>query len=90
MHRRGFQSGGCSINIDSPTSVEPFFANWNGEIATRVATAGQALVDMHGHFYAHGFNTPPNWFASDCTYPNSTGHDQLRQLFYLHITGQAF
>jgi lysophospholipase L1-like esterase len=85
-----FKSGGCVVNIDSPSPTDPFFASWNGEIADRVADHAQLVADMHKHFQGHGFNHPPNWYASDCTHPNTTGHDQVRQMFFESITGQAF
>jgi len=85
-----YQTGGCTINVNSPLPTDPFFAGWNDEIASRVLAAGQTSADMHGYFYGHGFNNPPNWYASDCTHPKSTGHDQLRQLFFsLITTGQV-
>lgn len=68
---------------------DPFFTNWNEVIATRVTQHGQTLADMHAHFYGHGYNHPPSWYANDCTHPNATGHDQLRRLFYEKITGEA-
>ena len=56
-------------------------------IAATVADNGQTSVDMHEHFYGHGYHTPPNWYASDCTHPSTLGHDELRRLFYYHVTG---
>jgi len=79
----------CAFSFPVALPTDGYFANWNGEIATRVQAQGQRLVDMHGHFYGHGFNNPPNWYHTDCTHPNSTGHDQLHRLFYLHITGEV-
>ena len=82
-----YKSGGCVINMDSPKPVDPFFANWNGEIKTRVGAHGQTVTPLHDHFFGHGFNNPPKWFANDCTHPNSTGHDELHHLLYEQITG---
>ncbi|MCA9622226.1 MAG: SGNH/GDSL hydrolase family protein [Myxococcales bacterium] len=82
-----YASGGCTINIDSPGSTDPYFDNWNGEIALRLGTAGQVLADMHMHFDGHGFNHPPKWYANDCTHPNTTGHAQVEAMFYELITG---
>jgi lysophospholipase L1-like esterase len=82
-----FGSSGCNVSIDSPQSTDPFFDSWNGEIGERVGAVGQVLTDMHGHFYGHGFNNPPNWYAGDCTHPNSTGHAELAGLFASLITG---
>ncbi len=83
-----FKSGGCVISMDSPKPVDPFFANWNGEIEARVAAHGQTVTPLHDHFFGHGFNNPPKWFANDCTHPNSTGHDELHRLLYEQITGE--
>ncbi len=83
-----FGSGGCVINFDSPTSVDPFFGKWNGAIAETVAAHGQVLAPMHDTFFGHGFNNPPEWYAGDCTHPNATGHDELHQLFYELVTGE--
>ncbi|MBW2456817.1 MAG: SGNH/GDSL hydrolase family protein [Deltaproteobacteria bacterium] len=82
-----YASGGCVINIDSPTPVDPFFAKWNGAIAEVVAARGQQLAPMHDTFFGHGFNNPPNWYAGDCTHPNTTGHDELHRMFYELIVG---
>jgi GDSL-like lipase/acylhydrolase family protein len=82
-----FGSHGCNISIDSPISTDPAFASWNGEIATRVAGHAQVLAPMHDHFYGHGFNHPPSWYASDCTHPNTTGHAELADLFTTLIAG---
>ncbi|MNC99076.1 hypothetical protein D3C83_172390 [compost metagenome] len=69
--------------------TDPYFASWNGEIATQVSAKGQSVSDIHGVFYNHGFNHPPNWYANDCTHPSQLGHDQLRRYFYFQITGEA-
>lgn len=82
-----YQSGGCAVNVNSPSSTDPFFESWNGEIAGRVVGHGQVVADMHGHFYGHGYHNPPKWYANDCTHPNTTGHAQLKELFFGLITG---
>ncbi len=82
-----FGSSGCNVELDSPSSTDPFFESWNGEIGARVVDHGAALVDMHGHFYGHGFNHPPSWYAGDCTHPNTAGHAELSSLFFGLITG---
>lgn len=82
-----YASGGCVINMNSPSPTDPFFESWNGEIVDRVAAQGQTVVDMHDSFYGHGYNNPPSWYASDCTHPNTLGHDQLHQLFFGLMTG---
>ncbi|MBK8996061.1 MAG: SGNH/GDSL hydrolase family protein [Myxococcales bacterium] len=85
-----FGANNCAFGKGLPAiPTTTFFANWNGEIAKQVAAKGQYLTDIHGLFLNHGFNNPPNWYASDCTHPNSTGHDQLRRHFYFKITGET-
>ena len=59
-----------------------------GAIEDVVTEHGQTVLDMHGHFYGHGFNGTENWYASDCTHPNATGHDQLHRLVYRTVTGE--
>ena len=83
-----FNEGGCNVSVPVVLPTDPFFAKWNTEIATQVTSRGQTLVDIHARFYGHGFNNPPNWYASDCTHPNASGHDQLRRYFYELITGE--
>jgi lysophospholipase L1-like esterase len=83
-----FGSGGCVVNLDGPPT-DPMFDKWNDAIAEPLMLRGQTLVPMHDHFYGHGFNNPPNWYAGDCTHPNSTGHDELHALFYQSITGES-
>ena len=61
---------------------------WNATIRDAVLAHAQDPVDMHMHFADHGFNHPPNWYAADCTHPSTLGHDQLRRLFYFHVTGE--
>ena len=70
-----------------PIMTDGFFAAWNGAIGETVDAHGQTLLDMHGHFYGHGFNGEENWYASDCTHPNAVGHDALHQLVYRVVTG---
>lgn len=84
-----YQTGGCNIQMNSPSSTDPFFASWNAEIAARIDGRGQALVDMHGHFYGHGYHNPPKWYANDCTHPNAVGHDELARLFFGMITSSS-
>lgn len=82
-----YQSGGCVIDMNSPTPTDGFFTSWNGEISARVTDQGQTVADLHGHFYGHGYHNPPSWYAADCTHPNALGHDELHQLFFGLITG---
>jgi lysophospholipase L1-like esterase len=84
-----FGAHDCAFSFPVALPTDTYFDNWNGEIADHVASNGQALTDIHALFYGHGFNNPPNWYASDCTHPNTTGHDQLRRLFYHLITGEV-
>ena len=81
QHNCNFGQGLPAIPTDT------YFANWNGEIASQVAAKGQFVADIHGYFRFHGFNHPPSWYHTDCTHPNTTGHDQLRRYFYFQITG---
>jgi hypothetical protein len=85
-----FSANDCNFGSGFPAlPTDPYFASWNGEIATQVSAKGQTLSDIHGFFYNHGFNHPPNWYANDCTHPSQLGHDQLRRYFYFQITGEA-
>ena len=85
-----FSEGKCAFgNGLPPIPTDAFFDAWNGVIADAVEARGEAAIDMHGYFYDHGYNNPPNWYASDCTHPSMLGHDQLRRLFYEAITGEA-
>jgi lysophospholipase L1-like esterase len=85
-----FGSHGCAFGQGLPTlPSDAWFASWNGVISMQVSSKSQVLADIHKHFYAHGYAGNPSWFASDCTHPNTLGHDQLRRLFYLLITGKA-
>ena len=84
-----FSANNCAFGKGLPAiPTGTFFANWNGEIAKQVGAKQQWVADIHGLFGNHGFNHPPSWYASDCTHPNTTGHDQLRRYFYFKITGQ--
>lgn len=84
-----FAAGNCAFGKGLPAiPTDPFFDAWNGTIQGAVLARAQAPVDMHAHFYDHGFNSPPNWYAPDCTHPSKLGHDQLRRLFYREITGE--
>jgi lysophospholipase L1-like esterase len=66
-----------------------FFNRWNDAIREAVEARDQTAVDMHEYFYGHGYHSNPNWYASDCTHPSQIGHDELHNLFYMHITGEA-
>ena len=83
-----FNAHNCAFSFPVALPTDTYFASWNGEIADHVGANGQALADIHTLFYGHGFNNPPSWYASDCTHPNTTGHDQLRRIFYSLITGE--
>ncbi|HQY60655.1 MAG: hypothetical protein IPF92_28905 [Myxococcales bacterium] len=83
-----FGSHGCALGQGLPAfPTDTYFANWNGDIGRAVASRGQALTDLHGWFRGHGYAGTPSWYASDCTHPNTLGHDQLRRMFYQAITG---
>ncbi len=85
-----FGSHGCAFGQGLPAFPSAgFFGNWNGAIAGEVAARGQVLADLHRRFGGHGYSGSPSWFASDCTHPNTLGHDQLRRMFYEAITGQT-
>jgi lysophospholipase L1-like esterase len=71
-----------------PIASDPLFDRWNSDIEATVSDMGQTPIDMHGYFYGHGFNSAMNWYASDCTHPNSVGHSELRDLLFETITGQ--
>ncbi len=83
-----FGANDCAFGGGFPTiPTDPFFEAWNAAIAETTEAHGGRAVDMHAWFYGHGYHTPPNWYASDCTHPSTLGHDQLRRLFYTEITG---
>jgi lysophospholipase L1-like esterase len=83
-----FGSNGCAMPIDAPDGSATFFDNWNATIADTVAAHAQTLIDFHGHFVGHGFNTPPpKWYAEDCIHPNEAGHAEIAGLFFAAITG---
>ncbi len=85
-----FSEHNCNFGSGVPAlPTDPYFASWNGEIATQVSSKGQWVADIHDLFHLHGFNFPPSWYASDCTHPTQVGHDQLRRYFYFKITGES-
>jgi lysophospholipase L1-like esterase len=84
-----FGQNDCAFGGGLPAIMtDGFFAAWNGAIEEVVTEHGQTLLDMHGHFYGHGFNGTDNWYASDCTHPNATGHDELHRFVYRTVTGE--
>lgn len=84
-----FSQGKCAFGKGLPAiPTDMYFDAWNLNIRDVVLARDQTAVDMHAHFYDHGYNNPPNWYASDCTHPSTLGHDQLRHLFYFEITGE--
>jgi len=85
-----YGDNGCAFGQGLPAiPTDAFFTSWNGAIRDAVEGAGQTPVDMHAHFFGHGYAGDPNWYAADCTHPNALGHDELRGLFYEQITGEA-
>ena len=83
-----FGANDCAFGGGLPAIMtDAFFGAWNGAIEDVVEEHGQTVLDMHGHFYGHGFNGTENWYASDCTHPNATGHDELHRLVYRTVTG---
>jgi lysophospholipase L1-like esterase len=82
--------GGCpKFNVPGSEDTMVFGA-WNDLIATAVAdhSMDDALMDLHGLFQSHGFNSMDNWFNTDCLHPNAKGHEQLRRAFWHMITGE--
>src|SRR5262249_13697121 len=70
-----FGQNGCSFGGGLPAiPTDGFFNAWNGVIADEVTAHAQVNADMHAYFYDHGYAGSPNWFAPDCTHPNSIGH----------------
>ena len=47
------------------------------------------MMPAFGRSVIHGYHATPSWYASDCTHPNSLGHDQLRRLVFEHVTGES-
>jgi lysophospholipase L1-like esterase len=90
---RGNAGGGCFPGSLSPI-LDEVVAAMNLELLDGAETHGFAVVDLHGHFYEHGYGEvglddedtlnadtdPPHWFA-DCVHPNARGHHELRGLF---------
>lgn len=84
-----YSEGNCAFGQGlPPIPTDMYFDSWNGAIRDAVLAREQTPVEMHMHFYGHGYNNPPNWYAGDCTHPSTLGHDQLRRLFYYQITGE--
>ncbi|MCA9650901.1 MAG: SGNH/GDSL hydrolase family protein [Myxococcales bacterium] len=85
-----FGSAGCNFAGGLPAiPSDAMFGRWNDGIRSAVEARGQTAVDMHEYFYGHGYHATPSWYASDCTHPNSLGHDQLRRLVFEHVTGES-
>jgi lysophospholipase L1-like esterase len=78
----------CAFAGNLPTIPSAgFFAEWNGTIEAAVGAHGQTVADVHGLFSGHGYSGNPNWFASDCTHPNTLGHAALAEHFESLIVG---
>ncbi|MCA9717662.1 MAG: SGNH/GDSL hydrolase family protein, partial [Myxococcales bacterium] len=83
-----FNAYDCAFGLGFPMlPVDMYFNAWNAVIAEAVDAREQTPVDMHGHFFGHGFHSEPNWYAPDCTHPSAIGHEALRDLFFEQITG---
>ncbi len=93
------QAADCFFGLDLSTPLKnlpPF----NDSLIDMGKENGMAVVDLHGHFDAHGHNAenasldnhdaddPTIWFANDCIHPNERGHHEIRRLFHAAITGQ--
>ena len=84
-----FAEAGCpgllSALPKQPTRT--FWDNWNKKGADTIAKYGNAVVsvDLRGKFDGHGvgkLKDGSSWFAPDCIHPNTTGHDEIRKLFF--------
>lgn len=85
-----FGSQDCNFAGGLPAiPSDAFFDRWNEGIRDAVEGRGQTAVDIHGYFYGHGYHASPSWYASDCTHPNSLGHDELRRHLFEQITGES-
>ncbi len=85
-----FAAHSCNFGKGFPAlPMDSYFNAWNAEIAKQVTAKGQWYSGIHALFSPHGFNHMPSWYASDCTHPNSIGHNQLRRFFCYKIIGQT-
>jgi lysophospholipase L1-like esterase len=89
-----FKSAGpaCPPYTVGPSTVTTVFGNWDGILTQAIqahASNGDFLVDAHGLFAGHGFNSKDNWYYSDCIHPNTKGHNQLRKRFWQMLTGEV-
>jgi len=64
-----------------------YWDNWNNAAAEVLKKYGDAVVtvDMRAKFDGHGvgkLKDGTSWFDPDCIHPNTTGHDEIRKLFF--------
>jgi lysophospholipase L1-like esterase len=84
-----FAEAGCPapLSLIPKQSTRGFWDNWNKQGADSVAKYGPAVVtvDIRAKFDGHGvgkLKDGTSWFAPDCIHPNTTGHEELRKLFF--------
>lgn len=87
-----FAEAGCPgyLGAIPKQSTAPFWDEWNEAAAEAVAKYGPAVVpvDIRSKFQGHGvgkLEAGTSWFAPDCIHPNTTGHDELRKIFFAAI-----
>ena len=81
------QADGCFFGLDLSiplANLPPF----NDTLADLGKEKGVAVIDLYGHFNAHGAESADPWFAPDCIHPNDRGHHEVRRLFHAGITGK--
>jgi lysophospholipase L1-like esterase len=88
----------CFLGFDISSRL-PTLTAFNDDLADLGADMGFSVVDLRGHFDAHGFHSgdsslatydgedPTLWYAADCIHPNERGHHEVRRLFHAAIMG---
>lgn len=87
-----FAEAGCPgyLSAIPKQPTKAYWDNWNKTAADAIAKYGDAVVsvDLRGKFQGHGvgkLKDGTSWFAPDCIHPNTTGHDEIRKLFFSAI-----
>ncbi|MBX3208292.1 MAG: SGNH/GDSL hydrolase family protein [Labilithrix sp.] len=87
-----YAEAGCPgyLRLLPKQPTKTFWDNWNKAGADAIAKYGDAIVtvDIRTKFQGNGIGklkAGTSWYAPDCIHPNTTGHEELRKLFFASI-----
>ena len=76
-------SCGQPLSLWNKGATSMYLSPWEDDM-TQIAMKypGVHVLDLHARFMGHGVPAMDTWFFTDCIHPNTTGHNQVRGLYW--------